>query len=55
MTPLVYNDVEMEDDLEEKLGSQTSLPTLFPPLNELKPDILDYLGVSYGVSEELLR
>ncbi|KAG8185659.1 hypothetical protein JTE90_008929 [Oedothorax gibbosus] len=55
MAPLVYNDIEMEENLEEKLASQTLLPTLFPSLNELKPDILDYLGVSYGVSEELLR
>ncbi|GFX22513.1 RNA cytidine acetyltransferase [Trichonephila clavipes] len=56
MDPVVYNDVEMTDDvLEEKFESQSSLPTLFPPLNKLKPEVLDYLGVSYGLSEQLLR
>ncbi|CAL1273880.1 unnamed protein product [Larinioides sclopetarius] len=57
MDPLVYNDEEMmvDDAMEEKLESQASLPALFPPLNKIKPDILDYMGVSYGLSEELLR
>ncbi|XP_055946140.1 RNA cytidine acetyltransferase-like [Argiope bruennichi] len=57
MDPVVYNDEEMmvDDVLEEKLESQASLPALFPPLNKIKPDILDYMGVSYGLSEELLR
>ncbi|GFS97373.1 RNA cytidine acetyltransferase [Nephila pilipes] len=53
--PVVYNDIEMADIMQEKFKSQSSLPALFPPLNNLKHDILDYLGVSYGLSDELLR
>ncbi|GIZ02212.1 RNA cytidine acetyltransferase [Caerostris extrusa] len=56
MNPVVYDDTEIMDvDMEEKLESQASLPALLPPLNKLRPDRLDYLGVSYGLSQELLR
>lgn len=43
------------DLLEEKIEPKSSLPPLLLKLSERKPEHLDYLGVSYGVTEPLLK
>ncbi|KFM61808.1 N-acetyltransferase 10, partial [Stegodyphus mimosarum] len=53
MTPkIVENDAEITENV---LEPRTSLPPLLFELNQLNPDILDYIGVSYGLSEDLFR
>nr|XP_042907106.1 RNA cytidine acetyltransferase [Parasteatoda tepidariorum] len=49
------DDEEIESMLKERLQPRMSLPPLLYEMNQIKPDILDYIGVSYGLSEELLR
>ena len=47
-----------EDDvslLEEHIGPRRNLPPLLLELSERKPERLDYLGVSFGLTQELLR
>ena len=41
--------------LEEHIGPRKNLPPLLLKLSERKPENLDYLGVSYGLTQELLR
>ena len=41
--------------LEEHIGPRKNLPPLLLKLSERKPERLDYLGVSYGLTQELLR
>lgn len=57
MTPMVVDDDSemMNNLLEERVEPRTSLPPLLFELDQVKPDILDYIGVSYGLSEDLLR
>lgn len=43
----------LDDDVKVKDINQ--MPTLFAKLDEKKPAALDYIGVSYGMSPELLR
>ena len=50
--PLNEEDVGL---LEEYVGPRKNLPPLLLKLSERKPERLDYLGVSYGVTQELLR
>lgn len=57
MTPMVIeNESEFESNLlEERVEPRTSLPPLLYELEQVKPEILDYIGVSYGLSQDLLR
>lgn len=57
MIPMVVDDDSemMNNLLEERVEPRTSLPPLLFELDQVKPDILDYIGVSYGLSEDLLR
>ena len=41
--------------LEERLTPRENLPPLLLRLNERKPERLDYLGVSFGLTQNLLR
>ena len=41
--------------LEERLAPRRNLPPLLLKLSEIAPEKLDYLGVSYGMTSELLR
>lgn len=41
--------------LEETIEPRASLPPLLLKLNERPPEGLDYIGVSYGVTEQLLK
>ncbi len=41
--------------LEEHIGPRANLPPLLFKLDERRPERLDYLGVSYGLTQELLR
>ncbi|XP_017889177.1 RNA cytidine acetyltransferase [Ceratina calcarata] len=41
--------------LEETIEPRASLPPLLLKLNERPPESLDYIGVSYGVTEQLLK
>ena len=49
----------LDDDsvtlLEESISPRENLPPLLLRLNERKPEKLDYLGVSFGLTQELLR
>ena len=51
-------DSVLEEDvglLEENIGPRKNLPPLLLKLSERRPERLDYLGVSYGLTQELLR
>ncbi|XP_066922128.1 RNA cytidine acetyltransferase-like [Clytia hemisphaerica] len=49
-------DEEIEGDfLEETIKPRKNLPPLLLKLNERKPERLDYLGVSYGLTNDLLK
>jgi N-acetyltransferase 10 len=51
-------DAVLEEDvglLEENIGPRKNLPPLLLKLSERRPERLDYLGVSYGLTQELLR
>ncbi|KAI4472736.1 hypothetical protein M0802_016536, partial [Mischocyttarus mexicanus] len=41
--------------LEETIEPRTSLPPLLLKLSERRPENLDYIGVSYGITEKLLK
>lgn len=41
--------------LEETIEPKSSLPPLLLKLSERRPEHLDYLGVSYGLTEQLLK
>ncbi|XP_012219686.1 RNA cytidine acetyltransferase [Linepithema humile] len=41
--------------LEETIEPRSSLPPLLLKLNERRPEHLDYVGVSFGVTEQLLK
>ncbi|XP_015178037.1 PREDICTED: N-acetyltransferase 10 [Polistes dominula] len=41
--------------LEETIEPRASLPPLLLKLSERRPEKLDYIGVSYGITEQLLR
>ena len=43
------------DLLEERIEPRASLPPLLLKLNERRPENLDYLGVSFGLTESLLK
>ena len=40
---------------EPKVRAATAMPPLLQRLTERKPETLDYLGVSYGLTPPLLR
>ncbi|XP_011312342.1 N-acetyltransferase 10 [Fopius arisanus] len=46
---------EQVDLLEERIEPRASLPPLLLNLNERRPERLDYLGVSFGLTERLLK
>lgn len=46
---------EQVDLLEERIAPRKNLPPLLLKLNERKPEKLDYIGVSYGLTNDLLR
>ncbi|XP_031840140.1 RNA cytidine acetyltransferase l(1)G0020 [Nomia melanderi] len=41
--------------LEERIEPRSSLPPLLLKLSERRPENLDYLGVSFGITEQLLK
>ncbi len=41
--------------LDEELKPRANLPPLLSRLQERRPEHLDYLGVSFGLTEDLLR
>ncbi|CAK9804768.1 RNA cytidine acetyltransferase [Anthophora plagiata] len=41
--------------LEERIEPRASLPPLLLKLTERRPETLDYIGVSFGVTEQLLK
>lgn len=41
--------------LEERIMPRKDLPPLLLKLSERKPEKLDYLGVSYGLTSSLLK
>lgn len=49
-----YTEQEV-DLLEERLTPRKNLPPLLMKLSERKPEKLDYLGVSYGLTSGLLK
>lgn len=49
---VIENDSEISSSLFEV---RADLPSLLSPLDRVKPELLDYIGVSYGLSEDLLR
>nr|XP_022903005.1 RNA cytidine acetyltransferase isoform X1 [Onthophagus taurus] len=52
----ISNVAEEEVDLlEETIEPRKSLPPLLLKLSERQPEKLDYLGVSYGLTEQLLK
>ena len=40
---------------EEKIGARKALPPLLVPLSQRRPEPLDYLGVSFGITSQLQR
>lgn len=52
-----HDDVENEESdlLEERIEPRKNLPPLLQKLSERPAEKLDYLGVSYGLTSELLR
>ncbi|CAH1787885.1 unnamed protein product [Owenia fusiformis] len=48
-------DKETVNLLEERITPRKNLPPLLLKLSERPPEVLDYLGVSYGMTSELLR
>ena len=49
---LLQQDVDL---LEERVTPRKNLPPLLMKLSERKPEKLDYLGVSYGLTSGLLK
>ena len=47
-------DIE-ENLLEESIKPRKNLPPLLLKLNERKAEKLDYIGVSYGLTSDLLK
>lgn len=56
-TPVAFNSVSNEamSLLEEVVSPRTDLPPLLLKLNERTAERLDYLGVSYGLTPQLLK
>lgn len=48
-------DAESADLLHEVIAPRQSLPPLLSELGERKPESLDYVGVCFGLTSELLR
>jgi N-acetyltransferase 10 len=46
---------EDADLLTEVVKPRKTIPTLLKRLNERKPEVLDYIGTSYGLTQELLK
>lgn len=46
---------EKTGDDKMEIGVKKSLPPLLSNLNERKPEILDYMGVSFGLTSELFK
>ena len=46
---------ESEGLLKEHIAPRSKLPPLLTRLSERPPELLDYLGVSYGLTHQLLR
>ena len=40
---------------EEKIAARKALPPLLVPLSQRRPEPLDYLGVSFGITSQLQR
>lgn len=58
--PIISEEIEnvTEDEvglLEESIEPRKSLPPLLLKLTERQPEKLNYLGVSYGLTEPLLK
>ena len=51
---LLAQDTSLLTD-EPKVRAANAMPPLLQRLNERKPETLDYLGVSYGLTPQLLR
>ncbi|KIY73854.1 putative nucleolus protein [Cylindrobasidium torrendii FP15055 ss-10] len=51
---IVEKDVDLHDDTPA-IRSPNSMPPLLQRLSERKPEALEYLGVSYGMTGQLLR
>lgn len=54
-TEVAQVDDDEIDLLHETIAPRKSLPPLLLKLSERRPEHLDYLGVSFGVTEQLLR
>lgn len=59
-TKTIQEEIENVDEdgvslLEENIQPKKSLPPLLLKLNERPPERLDYLGVSFGLTEGLLK
>lgn len=48
-------DAESADLLHEVIAPRKSLPPLLSDLNERQPEAVDYIGVSFGLTSDLLR
>ena len=48
-------EIENGDLLEETIKPRKNLPPLLLKLNERRAEKLDYLGVSYGLTNSLLK
>ena len=44
-----------EDLLKEKLKPKKKLPPILQKLSERRPPTIEYLGTSYGLTEQLFR
>ena len=55
--PKVVNSIDEDDSdlLEEVVKPRSNLPPLLLKLSERPAEKLDYLGVSYGLTSDLLR
>ena len=46
---------DSEGLLKEMIGPRCSLPPLLSELQERRPETLEYIGVSFGLTSDLLR
>lgn len=53
--PMEIQSVTDVDILEETIAPRTSLPPLLLKLSQRKPENLNYIGVCFGLTEQLLK